>query len=383
MAGVVKIDLTAVRRSWLRGGREFWMQLRTRNGTDAAFFQAVNEANEHEEDGNAIASFATRSPHGFVTMVKDILDDEHLLSWLTDFAARLERLGFDGTLQGVTPARVPERSTRRGRGAFIAWSINTATMTVNPATSYGQVYQPGNPAANSGWFVPAEPTAKICHHAATWTEPGGPRIVIRRDLFKFAVSEGSDIAGILASAITRTGMAGLYRFEARGEHWRSADLSFGGDTIMMIHGGPTTWQERIGELRRAITTLPELADQAFIGPTATGSASWLDLDVVQRLDGMRASDVTYNRHLLPHYVPDAHGIQVVRDEHLTHAHDLTNWNITPLGHGRHLLEAPDLTPWYNNPDLLPDPDTLTQARHDFGPMILTKNTITANPPPWK
>lgn len=53
--------------------------------------------------------------------------------------------------------------------------------------------------------------------------------------------------------------------------------------------------------------------------------------------------------------------------------------ITDLGHGRHLVEAPDLTPWY--PTKLPDPDTLAQARADFGPMIITKELIANSPPP--
>lgn len=51
-----------------------------------------------------------------------------------------------------------------------------------------------------------------------------------------------------------------------------------------------------------------------------------------------------------------------------------------VGHGRHLVEAPVLEPWYRQP--LPDPDTVARARHDFGDMILTQEVIDANPAPW-
>jgi hypothetical protein len=66
-------------------------------------------------------------------------------------------------------------------------------------------------------------------------------------------------------------------------------------------------------------------------------------------------------------------------EHLANVHDLSRWTITDLGHGRHLVEHPDLAAWYANP--YPEPDVVDQARRDFGSMILTKEIIRANPPP--
>jgi len=59
---------------------------------------------------------------------------------------------------------------------------------------------------------------------------------------------------------------------------------------------------------------------------------------------------------------------------------LRRWTITDFGHGRHLVEAPDLESWYRQP--LPDPDTVARARHDFGDMILTQEVIDASPAPW-
>lgn len=98
------------------------------------------------------------------------------------------------------------------------------------------------------------------------------------------------------------------------------------------------------------------------------------------MPGPAAYIVAANGHLHERFVPDAHGVQVLTDAHLAHAHDLSDWNLTDLGHGRHLVQASDLSAWYEN--LTPDPGTLTKARHDFGDMILTEETIAANPPPW-
>jgi hypothetical protein len=84
--------------------------------------------------------------------------------------------------------------------------------------------------------------------------------------------------------------------------------------------------------------------------------------------------------LLVRYLPDAHGVQVVRTAHLDNAHDLSGWQITDLGHGRHLVRAQDLAPWYA--DVLPHSETLARARADFEDALLTKHVIADNPSPW-
>ena len=111
-----------------------------------------------------------------------------------------------------------------------------------------------------------------------------------------------------------------------------------------------------------------------------GALSITSVDAVLPLPGIRESGVRYNKHLLDRYVPDAHGVQVLRSAHLERAHDLSGWDITDLGHGRHLVQAHDLAPWYAQ--TLPDPDVLAHARADFAGAILTQEIIEANRPPW-
>ena len=115
--------------------------------------------------------------------------------------------------------------------------------------------------------------------------------------------------------------------------------------------------------------------------TVGGRSEGYDLEIRQKLPAIEYGDVVFRgRHLLTEYVPDAHGMQVLRVEHLAHARDLSGWDVTDLGHGRHLVEAHDLAAWYATP--VPDPDVLERARHDFGGMILTRDVIAANPAPW-
>ena len=87
------------------------------------------------------------------------------------------------------------------------------------------------------------------------------------------------------------------------------------------------------------------------------------------------------RHLLGRRVVDAYGVQVLTDEHLDRARDLSDWLVEPLGHGRNLVRARDLDTWLG-PDG-PGPQTLERARQDFGDLVLSPAVVAAEaPPPW-
>ena len=93
-----------------------------------------------------------------------------------------------------------------------------------------------------------------------------------------------------------------------------------------------------------------------------------------------------NRHLWSTRAHDAHGIQVLTSAHLSHARDLSKWRVSEVATDRYLVQAESLAPWYATPDsetwkrgLFPSIDTLAQARHDFGQMILTEEVADANP----
>jgi hypothetical protein len=135
-------------------------------------------------------------------------------------------------------------------------------------------------------------------------------------------------------------------------------------------------------LRQALIDHAPHLDFATIRRTAT---AWTANDALKFWLSLPPYHHTHNgyyasrRDLDTTQVPDAAGIQLLTDHHLANAHDLSNWNITTVAPGKHLVEAPDLDPWYAED--APDPDTIAQARIDFGAMILgTPGTYTD--PAW-
>jgi hypothetical protein len=122
-----------------------------------------------------------------------------------------------------------------------------------------------------------------------------------------------------------------------------------------------TWQDRLAQVTRAMTAFPGDTDLAFIRHNKALTISWGDLAGARpALPHVKEYHVRYNRHLNGQYVPDAHGVQLLTDARLAHANDLSDWNVTPLGGGKHLVKAKDLQLWYANID--PEPETLAKAR---------------------
>lgn len=188
-----------------------------------------------------------------------------------------------------------------------------------------------------------------------------------------------DASAALARALSDSGYAGLqFQIEA-DQHVTHVAFGFGGEASYQVVSN-ASWQHRIATLRDALTALPADTEHGFIRPATRGALGLYNLDNVLPLPGIEEHHVRYNKHLSGRYLPDAHGIQLVRTAHLDNAHDLTAWDITDLGHDRHLVQARDLEPWYAHTQ--PEPDVLTQARADFAGALLTEQVITDHPTPW-
>ena len=97
---------------------------------------------------------------------------------------------------------------------------------------------------------------------------------------------------------------------------------------------------------------------------------------------------SHNRHLWSSRVHDVYGIQLLTNQHLEHARDLSDWHVEKVGDRRWLVTARDLQPWYGFTNdrewhmrVHPDnaQDFVVQARHDFGTMRLTQEIADAHP----
>ncbi|HEX7132763.1 MAG TPA: hypothetical protein VF228_09315 [Iamia sp.] len=366
----VLVDHRSVESARREGGTEVWIELRTTSEGAGRAFTAVLEEMETAgaERGGPVGSLGVRSVDGYVSVVADVAGRPALDAWLEDLIVRLRDRGVSGSIRGAPrvqdpvwlPYRLPVPT------AFLAWSIDQAAVASIPG---GMHY----------WGVTPEATARIFTHAAGWTRAGGPDILLRQGTFMCRSTDGSSIEPVLLDATTRAPNAGAAAFDDDLRRGRAMTIGKGGRmTLQHLHGEPS-WRTQVDEVREGITALSDDLDVAVVRRGRPWLNGWGDIDVRQPLPDRRVDLLFRNRHLLVDHVPDAHGLQVLRDEHLARATDLGRWQVTDLGHGRHLVEAADLEPWYGSG--LPDPTVVEQARRDFGAMILTREAIAANPPP--
>jgi len=124
------------------------------------------------------------------------------------------------------------------------------------------------------WLVDPDATDRICRYLAEWAEPSGPNIQLSRSLFRFEITDPDAVAPILADSVLFQGRAQLLRHWPRHDHGATVDLAPRGETVLQIVDPNQPWRARIDQLRTAITTLPELTNQAFIRPAPRCPISW-------------------------------------------------------------------------------------------------------------
>jgi len=375
----VEVVWPALSRAWRKAEyEELWLQFRPRGAKDvfAAVQAAVDVANQAMEDAGwgdvVFAEGVSDSDAGPVALMSRAGPEDGVRAWLDAFAHHLETLGEAGKVTAAPQAHFP------------AW-LNGEIQLPPQLTAFVS-YRTTDLASLSeqerraGWHVPADVTAKIADTAVAWGRFDGADVYLQRNIHQVK-GRTPEVSRPLADGVSRFGMAGVTYLRSQPRRIASAQLSFEGQACFEVLDDTLPWQARFKQLGRPMVALPDDTDLAFVRYSNAYTISWNVLQTaVPRLPYVRESQVRYNRHLLSQYTPDAHGVQVLTDDHLAHAADLSDWSITPLSSGRHLVHAKDLEPWYAQVE--PDADTLEKARADFGPMILTPETIARHPPPW-
>jgi hypothetical protein len=376
VTGSIQMDRDSIVKAWRRsGGRAFWISLRTTSDDLDGFVLAVAEASELDApdlDVSPIGEFPARGPRGFVVQVDDAPTAESLEGWLDRFVAALERRSISGTALRASSVKRPH---------MIAGMDQPLELTAY--VSYEIDLQVPNDSRLSfiSWGVEEAATEDVCAHIAAWACDGGPKVLYGLGNFSFWLSGATTAPEMLRRDLEASVRVRLAALDLDAERGRQAKFGRLGTVRLQHLDRDLPWHERVEILRDVMATPPEHLNQAFIRPGGRTSTDWSsDIDTRLRLPRISGSGINYCAHLFDRYVPDAHGVQVLSDAHLERAHDLSTWTITDLGHGRHLVEATDLGPWYA--DGIPDAAVLEAARRDFGDMILSFQTYAENPPPW-
>ena len=227
------------------------------------------------------------------------------------------------------------------------------------------------------WNVDDDVTARIAAHVERGHFPGA-------DTYLNASGRVWHTAPAPAAAALRRRLpadciAGVTYLRPEPSRLTHRSFNVNGMSTYTVYDPQQSWQDLLDQGLDTMTAVPEATDLAFVQYSMYLLGGWDGTESeLPALPGTQEYHFRYNPHLLGQFVPDARGAMLLTDAHLAHAHDLSGWSIEDVGHGRHLVQAPDLAAWFAQPQ--PSAEAVARARHDFGAMILTLTDIALNPP---
>jgi len=368
----VEAKWSSIERVWrAKEGNDVWLMLKSKNASVDQLNDAIGTANDAADASVGYAEVVAEGPApvkgGLAFMFKRATSKIGLHVWVDTLCEELERAGITGTVAGAPGKGAPDWISQGKRPvAFSTWVISPEAQTTQLSTF-------------PYWRVGPELTLRLTTLADSWARIPNGTLFLTQGTYTVELPI-QDVNRVLATSLPHDMNGGVtYAVEAE-RRAKVVSLFASGDAIFHDVDPAKTWNEVIASLTGALTTEPASMRHGFIRFGLSSTVSGSQIYHAQALEGIREPDYRYNMHLYDDYLPDAHGVQVVQTAHLNSAADLSGWNITDLGHGRHLVQAPDLEPWYAHG--LPDADVLARARRDWAGALLTKEIITANPCPW-
>lgn len=277
---------------------------------------------------------------------------------LEQLAQSLEQAGIHGTITGARTFRRP------------TWSRPIENRPVWMSVfRYRQL--PQYPSyRHTGWTCKPELLTALLDHLLNWAATDGGQLTIYLNLTADFAFDLATAKHMFRQQIETQLLSSAEGYNKNHNQLRRVRVARSGEVSMSLIAHQETWPAIIDELRTAMRTAP-IEDLHFARMHHYG-----EFDYSNRTD---YDEVIFSRHpeLWDDYIPDPSGIQILTNKHLANATNLDNWNTTRLDQHHYLVQAKDLAPWYSQPlayGQTPDPETLAQARTDFGTMIFTKNT---------
>ena len=369
----VETKRDGVRRAWRQSEGEFvLLEFRPAPGiepTSPELLRAVTEVvaatnREVEEQWPLFGSGAEPSvtPRGPVIGLT-CYEGKALERWCDLFAAGLATQGYRGVLGPLRNERPALKAESGVRCISAVLSLRGWSMRTDSDWQ----------ATRGAWATDAAVAAELATWATRWTHlDGGDLFLGARHVSMRVPPEAA--ASLLATALgSSLACCDLGAF-AGLEEGRRVRFEYAGRLILEIRSAGRSWRDVVEELT---STLRDFADRVDFALVRQATMFALAIDgVTNRLPvrqphrpNATAPVGNFHRRQLDDsaYVPDANPVQLLTDEHLAGAADLSGWDRVEVAPGRHLVSARQLDGWFAHPEV--DPELVERARKDFGPII--------------
>ena len=369
----VQTERDGIRRAWRQSEGEFvLLGFRTGPGvepTSPELLRTVTEVvaatnREVDERWPLFGSGAepSASPRGPVIGLT-CHDGQALEAWCHLFADGMATRGFSGVLG---PLR-NERPALKGKPGIrcISAVLSLRGWTMRPDSD--------RQATRGVWATDATLASELATWATRWTHLDGGDLFVGARHVSMRVSPDAAV-GLLTPAFgSSSAQADVGTFVGLDEA-RRVRFEFAGRLILEIRSAARTWQDVLEEMTSTVTAYAARVDYALVRQ-ATMFALAID-GVTNRppvrqphRPGATAPVGNFHSRQLDDsvYVPDANPVQLLTEQHLAGAADLSGWDRVEVAPGRHLVSSRELDGWFGQPEV--DPALVERARADFGEII--------------
>lgn len=359
----IDVDLASLKRSRNPWRNELRFELR---GTFALSpnVELLTDRSQRAEraiagSGNPVrVSQWLRTATGWCGVLDDCADFDDALEWFEHFVREQWSPADDGRIIGAPRSRGPHIGALPNEPtALVAYDISDLNRI------------PHNERAGA-WAVRGSLTGFLAEQAQAWIYRRGAKHYLTRDADWQVELAGVDNEDAIAQAIQRYAACEITSVLRGPIRLRQAAYWAQGKAVYQDCDSTTDWREKVDLLRKVLFWAPPSTNYGAIRTLPGHLPGWPNDPHIW--PHVTESEVRYNMPLLASTVPDASGVQLLTDVHLERASNLSEWNVTAVAGGRHLVEAPDLTSWYAQPV---SEAVLAKARADFGEMILRSEML--------
>ena len=337
------------------GGEQNLLLLKSKRRYEADLLDEAVPADE----GEGLANGGWFSgPPGWMLFIEGL--PERMKPWIQQLADGLAAAGVEGTLTGARTVGPP------------SWAMADELM-FGPRLNGLLGYEPVDGFWRlPGWGCGTDTLEQAVGHGVDWMCAQGGRAQANVNLRANFWVDPATAKQILIGQANSTNVSTSESYHHQRQEIRTVDITHPGAASLSSRADQAGWAETVNELRTVLLLVPVRR----LSIAMVSHLTWGDLLMAPIPGGSH-----FHRHAYKWYPDrwreftlDPCGIQILTDQHLAKANELSGWMTTRLDEHHYLVEARDLAAWYAKPlrqmDQV-DPGLLAQARADFGGMILT------------